>query len=332
MGNRATLVYTQTYNVGIAASSSARFYRPELDILRFIAFFAVYVTHSLPHIPAEYLRFHLPKPVAVFLADVAFSGSFGVTLFFLLSAYLITSLLLRERSITGDVNLRSFYTRRILRIWPLYFFALGVAVVWPWGGQLPLKYLPGFLLLAGNWTIVIWGSANSWVDILWSVSIEEQFYLSWPHAVKRMSKRALLRVAIGLIVLANVTRIMLCMTSLSPGAAWYNTFAQLDSLGAGILCAVILNGRVPRFTLAARALLGCAGIALLISCGRLVTMPRALVALGYPCATVGYLCVFLGVCGLSFRLRPLVYLGKISYGLYVFHTLALCLVALALSG
>ena len=332
VGDRATLVDTQTYDVGVAATSSARFYRPELDILRFVAFFAVYVTHSLPHSPAEYLRFHLPKPVAAFLGNVAFSGSFGVTLFFLLSAYLITSLLLREKSITGDVNLRSFYTRRILRIWPLYFLALGVAVVWPWGGQLPLKYLPGFLLLAGNWTIVIWGSANSWVDILWSVSIEEQFYLSWPHAVKKMSKRALLPVAIGLVVLANVTRIILCMTSPSPGAAWYNTFAQLDSLGAGILCAVILNGCAPRFTLATRALLGCAGIGLLISCGSLVTMPRALVALGYPCATVGCLCLFLGVCGLSIRVRPLVYLGKISYGLYVFHTLALRLVALALGG
>ena len=88
------------------ANSRPSFYRPELDALRFFAFFAVYLTHSLPHDAADFSRYHMPQAVAVFLAAVATSGRFGVTLFFLLSAYLITSLLLRdsgwrEQSISG---------------------------------------------------------------------------------------------------------------------------------------------------------------------------------------------------------------------------------------
>src|SRR3954463_14084740 len=99
------------------------FYRPELDALRFFAFFAVFVHHTLPHDPTKYAAQHLPG----FLAVVAGAGAFGVDLFFLLSAYLITSLLLRERRQTGKIAVRAFYLRRILRIWPLYFFALLVA-------------------------------------------------------------------------------------------------------------------------------------------------------------------------------------------------------------
>src|SRR5215469_2707913 len=107
----------------------ASFYRPELDILRFFAFLGIYLYHSMPLDPAIYSRYRLPHWFGQLMAAIANSGRWGVTLFFLLSGYLITSLLLRERWIKGDVNLRAFYLRRILRIWPLYFFILIVAVL-----------------------------------------------------------------------------------------------------------------------------------------------------------------------------------------------------------
>jgi peptidoglycan/LPS O-acetylase OafA/YrhL len=158
------------------AGGKAAFYRPELDILRLAAFIAVYLHHSLPADQRYVARFHLPQWVGELVAAVTVAGKFGVTLFFLLSAYLITSLLLREKTVKGSVDLRNFYVRRILRIWPLYFFALFAAVLWPWAGRLPVPYFAAFVLLAGNWMIILAGTPASWASVLWSVSIEEQFY------------------------------------------------------------------------------------------------------------------------------------------------------------
>jgi peptidoglycan/LPS O-acetylase OafA/YrhL len=267
------------------------------------------------------------------MAAIASSGRFGVQLFFLLSGYLITSLLLRERWIKGDVNLRAFYVRRILRIWPLYFFILLVAVLWPWTGRLPLPYFLAYLLLAGNWITVMLGPPASWASILWSVSIEEQFYLSWPLVIKFFSRKRCLHVAIGLIAVANVTRLYLAVGSLQPYTVFPNTFAQLDSIGAGILCAIVLKASVPLFSTGKRLLLIYTGLALLICCGYFADSESSIfVIAAYPAVTFGCLALFLGACGTSISWRPLVYLGKISYGLYVYHVLALSLVGRALGG
>ena len=267
------------------------------------------------------------------MAAIATSGGFGVQLFFLLSGYLITSLLLRERWVTGQVSLRAFYIRRILRIWPLYFFVLLLAALWPWTGRLPLPYFVGYLLLAGNWMTALLGPPGSWASILWSVSIEEQFYLSWPLVIKLFSRAGRLYVAIGLVAVANIARLYLAVGSLHPYTVFPNTFAELDSIGVGILCAIVLKGSVPLLSTGKRLLLGYIGFALLLGCGYFgrVVSPT-FVVVGYPCAVAGCLGLFLAVCGMSFTFRPLIYLGKISYGLYVYHVLALLLVGLALGG
>ena len=112
-----------------------------------------------------------------------------------------------------------------------------------------------------------------------------------------------------------------------------NTFAELDSIGAGILCAIALKGSVPLLSTGKRLLLVYVGFTLLLGCGYFgrVETPTFVVA-GYPCAVAGCLALFLAVCGMSFTFRPLIYLGKISYGLYVYHVLALRLIGLALGG
>jgi len=193
------------------SAGQASFYRPELDILRFFAFLGVYLSHSLRHDPAQLMKSHITEKAALLLAAIASSGRFGVQLFFLLSGYLITSLLLREKEVTGHINVRAFYVRRILRIWPLYFFVLTLAALWPWSGRLPLSYFAGFLLLAGNWIVVLFGVADSWAIILWSVSIEEQFYLLWPLGMKFFSRRGWLYTALGLIATANLVRAYLAL-------------------------------------------------------------------------------------------------------------------------
>src|SRR5271163_828203 len=110
----------------VGRSIGARFYRPELDCLRFFAFFAVFVFHSPGGDAAYYAARHVPHPELV--AGAISGGRFGVDLFFLLSAYLITELLLREQERFGKLDVRKFYARRILRIWPLYFLGILIAV------------------------------------------------------------------------------------------------------------------------------------------------------------------------------------------------------------
>ena len=108
-------------------ATQPRFYRPELDGLRFYAFLGVFVCHALPNEAKFYSGMHLPMPWL--WAAVVRSGAAGVDLFFVLSAFLITSLLLRERQETGKISLRLFYIRRILRIWPLYFLVVVLGVM-----------------------------------------------------------------------------------------------------------------------------------------------------------------------------------------------------------
>lgn len=308
------------------------FYRPELDVLRFFAFFAVYLTHSLSHNPDDWIRYHVPSKVAALLAAIASSGRFGVQLFFLLSAYLITSLLIREEGISGTVNLRAFYIRRMLRIWPLYFFLLLLAVAWPWTGRLPTRYFVAYLLLAGNWMTAILGPPASWASILWSVSIEEQFYLSWPAVVKFFGRNERILVAAGLVLIANLVRLYLSFGHLQAYSVFPNTFAQLDTIGFGILCAILLRNNVPSFAVGTRLVLGSVGLTLLVVCGPFADGNRSFVIFGYPAVTLGCVAVFLAVCGASLSWRPLVYLGKISYGLYAYHVLALTLIGAAFAG
>ena len=92
----------------------------------------VFLHHAFPHDPAFWTKLGVPSFVASVLAGVGATGAFGVSLFFVLSSYLITELLLREKDLIGTLDVRSFYIRRILRIWPLYFAFLVLAVVLQW--------------------------------------------------------------------------------------------------------------------------------------------------------------------------------------------------------
>ncbi len=340
-------------------SLAARFYHPELDVLRFFAFFMVFLHHALPHDPAFYAKLGVaPSPMlASVLAAIGATGAFGVNLFFLLSSYLITELLIRERARFGHVDLKSFYVRRILRIWPLYFAFLGLAWIMQW-------YVPGqhigwraglaFSLLSGNWWLVFVGFPSSVIFPLWSVSIEEQFYIFWPATMRKLSERGLLTAAALMIVVANLTRWYLASRHTWESKIWGNTFVQLDSIALGIVLAVLLAGAAPRIAPLPRIALFTGGLACLVLAGNYfqikgdpLTVSR--VMLGYPVMAIGAVALFLaslrdqpdgsgnvsagppavGESGVetsacSWRIsEPFVYLGRISYGLYVFHVLGL---------
>jgi peptidoglycan/LPS O-acetylase OafA/YrhL len=120
-------------------------------------------------------------------------GAYGVDLFFVLSAYLITELLFREKEQRGTLDVKGFYVRRLLRIWPLYYVFVPLAFAIPFfnpGREFSVRYLLPFLMLAGNWSLTLQGwHAGPVVIPLWSISVEEQFYLLWPPIVARLTIR-----------------------------------------------------------------------------------------------------------------------------------------------
>lgn len=212
-----------------------RYYRPELDVLRCFAFLMVFASHTVP-------------------VSTAAAGAFGVDLFFTLSSFLITTLLLRESSVCGALDVTAFYLRRVLRILPLYFGFLLAATTLARSlvpdENLPLKYVVAFALLCGNWACVLWGYPHSVASPLWSVSIEEQFYLCWPLIMRRWVHR-LTMVAVGLVVVSFVTRLCLVLHGAVHPQIWCNTLARLDPIACGALLAVRQDKR--KITLSPRA-------------------------------------------------------------------------------
>ena len=318
--------------VSTARISTARFYHPELDVLRFFAFLMVFCHHALPQNPAFWTKFGAPGFLAQMVAGVGATGAFGVSVFFVLSSYLITELLLREKDLMGTLDVRSFYIRRILRIWPLYFTFLAMAVVLQWivpGQHVTLPAGLWFSLLAGNWFIVFHGFPSSVIFPLWSVSIEEQFYITWPTIVRRVSEFGMLFIAGGLLVIATASRVYLGMHHAGESDIWCSTLVQLDPIAIGIVIAVLLRGEVPRFSRPVRAALLVAGITGL-ALGALFfgikndPLTTARIVFGYPSVAIGGALLLLSMLrNGSGRNRVLVYLGRISYGLYVFHVLGL---------
>jgi peptidoglycan/LPS O-acetylase OafA/YrhL len=317
----------------VSTVHAGRFYQPELDALRFFAFLGVFIFHAAPRTMDFYNAAGSPHWLSSLLIATFGAGAYGVDLFFALSAYLITSLLLRERIATGTLDLRGFYLRRILRIWPLYLgfvvFTAIASMLLP-GQHLPLRYVAGYTLLAGNWIYVLYGLPASFAIPLWTVSIEEQFYLAWPLAVRKATVRTMSVIVVVLLVIANLWRVWLALSAAPIERMEYNTFTRLDPIAFGILIAVFVD-KFPPLSRAIRVALLATGIVTSIStyvfCISAVPPTRSTwqLALGHPLTSLASAAVLLSVMGSlhPFLRNPtLLYLGKISYGLYVLHEFA----------
>jgi peptidoglycan/LPS O-acetylase OafA/YrhL len=314
----------------LARAGKGSFYRPELDVLRFFAFLAVFLFH-FNHPIDFYVQHGVPHTIALAATSLIEAGVFGVDLFFVLSAYLITELLFREKDLCGSLDVRGFYLRRILRIWPLYFFYIGLALIPAFNPNHAFtgREVAAYLLLAGNWSVVAWGwPLHSIIGPLWTVSIEEQFYLLWPPIVRSLSRNRLASAAIGMLIISTATRIAMVALHGGMNSVWCNTLSRLDPIAAGIIVAALLRGGVPHFRLGLRLCMLVVG-----------TIPLALVAnywkihepdhlewiptlLGFPVVAISCTLIMLAMLAAKLQMpRALLYLGKISYGLYVYHAL-----------
>jgi peptidoglycan/LPS O-acetylase OafA/YrhL len=312
------------------------FYKPELDILRFGAFLGVFVFHTITYSCTFLVQHQVPFWLATAGLSVIYAGKYGVDLFFVLSAYLITELLICEKESVGRLNVGAFYLRRILRIWPLYYLFIGLVLFVPFMDRdhaFSLRYVVPFLFLMGNWSYVLFGVKGFVAVPLWSVSVEEQFYLLWPPVVARLSRRQIIATSLLMICLANAVRVVALSMHQNTMQLWMNSFAHFDSISSGILVATLRHthkkalsinyGLRIVLTIAAMGSLGV--VAHFAEQQGNVFFPTATLIGGcmVPLACTAILISFVD---LPFRSVVLQYLGKISYGLYVFHLTALLLV------
>ncbi len=223
-------------------------YQPALDGLRGLAVLAV-------------IGYHLD------LAVDQRGGATGVTLFFVLSGYLITTLLLREVDATGGVRLGNFYARRALRLFPALLLLLAAtaayAAIWapPEQAATSFRVLPYVLLYVGNWYRALSGFGSlGLLDHTWSLSLEEQFYLLWPPVlvgallllgVRRSWRPSLTRPLLGLALLGSIApllvRLLLWHGSVASGARVYSgTDTAMDPLLMGCALALAFELRAHR--------------------------------------------------------------------------------------
>jgi peptidoglycan/LPS O-acetylase OafA/YrhL len=261
-------------------------------------------------------------------------GFLGVDMFFVLSGFLIVTLLLRERERTGTISLKKFYARRTLRIFPIYylllFTLLFLFLVFKPGSHTAWAYyvsLPFLLTYTSNWVRIPSGN----LDIMWSLATEEQFYLGWP-----MIEKLLLRSGVAVVLAGVVLLNQLVNFGLLDGvfARLYRGKPNLPILGAtytpialGVLLAHLLHA--PRTFCPAFRLLGSRG-----SCAVFGAVLLALIAC-WPADISGLgrlviqlaMMIFLATLVIRedhwarpvLRALPLAYLGMISYGMYVYH-------------
>lgn len=321
-----------------------KIYFPNLNGLRFIAAFLVIIHHIE--------QFKLFFDIESYWSTIPFVrivGKLGVVLFFVLSGFLITYLLLAEEFTFKKISIRQFYMRRILRIWPLYFLIISLALfILP---NISIFTIPGFgkdiaysnlawklglyVIFLPNLVLSVYGVVP-YASHTWSIGAEEQFYLVWPVILRYVKKyRGLLMIA----VIVSYLGIKILFRTLLSGLPyieeirgfWYAF--PIDCMAIGGLYAVLLFQKSNFLKYIIRNDLFYISIILVT-----VFMINGLYI---PYIQYEFYSVFFGLIILNFAVNDTIkislenkifnQLGNISYGLYMYHPIAIVL-ALYLSG
>jgi peptidoglycan/LPS O-acetylase OafA/YrhL len=204
-----------------------------LDGIRGLAVIIVFIFHAFAFAPAR-------TPLAMLLHGIALRCWVGVDLFFILSGYLITGILLRAKN--ADNYYQVFYARRALRILPLYYLVMfgWMLMVHDWP---PIKNQAWFWFNLSNLPTAFTPYLIPYLAHYWSLAIEEQFYLVWPAVIRRVSETALIRLRmaalIGCFVLRNLP-IVLAWNQRWPNFVYRLTPFRIDTLCAGALLAILM--------------------------------------------------------------------------------------------
>lgn len=320
-------------------SYGASIYVPAVDGLRGIAILLVLWYHA-PFLFRDLPDFadnHSPWEALGIVGIMSLGGWIGVDLFFVVSGFLITTILLRLRDWGGSAW--AFWGRRGVRILPLAILYLLILFVLVWLGD-PLKMLPHFegwawyALYLGNIHITLYGWQPLAVMILWSLAIEEQFYLIWPLLVRMLNASQLLWWSAGLMVVAPLVRALMLSAADYP-ATYVFTICRLDSLAAGAVVALVFGNHKwqAEASRLCKRLAPFAAVVMLMtflvpfSPSFPATRPWFFSVFGYSWLAVSF-AILLGASlnadgffGAILKSPVLTFLGRRCYGLYLWHVL-----------
>jgi peptidoglycan/LPS O-acetylase OafA/YrhL len=297
---------------------------PSLDGLRAISIGLVLLGHGI-----------IPLGVGhSFLFRLAFQHSgLGVEIFFVISGYLITNLLLKEKAEFGSISLRLFYIRRALRILPAFLVYVGTVFVLSALGYIdvPSRLWIFVLTYTINFTPGLWDAGHWVVGHLWSLSVEEHFYFLWPLAVRFWSIRA----CVGIATVAIFTGILIRAVYVATGyqlvdpALRYATPFVLGPIAMGCLLA-IAGPRVkrtmlqnPHWTGPAAMLLAILAILVLdtVDLGSLNRFRNIILDLLLTFVVARFVFQPTGLAADLLNSGPLISIGKLSYSLYLWQEL-----------
>ncbi len=267
-------------------------------------------------------------------------GWIGVDLFFVLSGFLITGVLIDSRK--SARYFRDFYARRTLRIFPLYYACLFawivVAPLLHPSSEVRQRAIAGmqqdqlwYWAYLSNWKM---GLEGRWpamgTSVYWSLAVEEQFYLVWPAVVLLCSPRALRNVCLSLIGLAFLARAIQVAVGASPILVYVNTLSRMDALAVGALAAMALRDPKQREWAERRApsflTLGVVCLAAMwLWIGTFSEYHPLMQTAGFTALAVTFVSLLIGAvtpgsrAGQVFRSRVLRFFGKYSYAMYLLH-------------
>jgi peptidoglycan/LPS O-acetylase OafA/YrhL len=225
------------------SASQKKIFFPNLDGLRFVCFFAVFLFHC------KIIVLMLPdsniKSALIFLFQ---NGEVGVNIFFVLSGFLITYLLIKEKTFKQTISLKNFYIRRILRIWPLFYLVLFLGfVVFPlakfrtFPNPTEVANYKSYLIFACNFDFIRLRSYDfnvlpdaAFISVLWSVAVEEQFYFIWPIILKYSSSKKYWLIFLGIIAFTIVFRAFHTSSStMDLAIRSFHTFSVISDMAIG---------------------------------------------------------------------------------------------------
>jgi peptidoglycan/LPS O-acetylase OafA/YrhL len=297
-----------------------RNYYPQLDGLRAIAIITVMMGHFFPY---------------PWINNLVGWGDSGVVIFFCLSGFLITGILLDLRA-SGESRwkcLVTFYARRALRIFPIYYLVIAIAVVA--GNSHAIRNLPQLLTYTANYVPGLPSASKLGpFSHVWSLSVEEQFYLLWPILIIFLPRRLLSTAVFVVVISSTIFKFYGGMTGANYSLIFKTVFSCMDSLAAGSMIALVrptipqIMERYGSRLLIASAVLVCVSTTIRIWMGvDPFYREHELVGVFYfqTIAILSCIVIIASVSGRRWLLAPfldwwpLVRIGRISYGLYVYH-------------
>jgi len=325
-------------------NNSDRIYFKNLDVVRFVAAFMIVILHAYEAWVGWYSEVGFLSGGTY--KELTTSGKFvdqfirnlgiGVDIFFLISGFLITYILLEEKKRYHKIHIGKFMIRRTLRIWPLYFLLIIISpIIVSWVDSSPNPNYLANIFFVGNFEII---NSQTWVfpfSHFWSICIEEHFYLIWPFIIYFTPKKHLLSVFSLFIVSSILFRIY---TSINMNYPWYtlylHTFSRIDVLVIGAIAAFYYSEKPFQFVISklTRILLI---VLLVISLSvESVDYWNSILSAGF--RKYFYISI-IAILLLDYSFNPKLkhflkeksiihYFGKVSYGIYMYSNILLLIV------